>query len=86
MNWSVLRLLYIHEIKMLVRARRTVVMALVIPAVIMPVMIYAQKFANERRERTLTATTYLYAVTGPLADRVRQAVEDVHAVPSDRPR
>ena len=76
MNWSVLRLLYIHEIKMLVRARRTVVMALVIPAVIMPVMIYAQKFANERRERTLTATTYLYAVTGPLADRVRSLIEN----------
>ena len=76
MNWSVLRLLYIHEIKMLVRARRTVVMALVIPAVIMPVMIYAQKFSNERRERTLTATTYLYAVTGPLADRVRSLIEN----------
>ena len=76
MNWSVLRLLYIHEIKMLVRARRTVVMALVIPAVIMPVMIYAQKFANDRRERTLTATTYLYAVTGPLADRVRSLIEN----------
>ncbi len=76
MNWSVLRLLYIHEIKMLVRARRTVVMALVIPAVIMPVMIYAQKFANERRERTLTATTYLYAVAGPLADRVRSLIEN----------
>ena len=76
MNWSVLRLLYIHEIKMLVRARRTVVMALVIPAVIMPVMIYAQKFANDRRERTLTATTYLYAVTVPLADRVRSLIEN----------
>jgi membrane protease YdiL (CAAX protease family)/ABC-type transport system involved in multi-copper enzyme maturation permease subunit len=75
MNWSILRLLFIHEIKMLVRARRTVVMAIVIPAVIMPVMIYAQKFSNDRRERALTASTYRYAVTGPLADRVRSLIE-----------
>jgi sodium transport system permease protein len=75
MNRTVLWLLYVHELKMLLRARRTVVMAIVIPAVIMPVMIYAQKFTVERRERALSATTYRYAVTGPLADRVRRLIE-----------
>src|SRR5215475_4763444 len=71
MNWNVLRLLYVHEMKMLVRGRRTVVMALVLPAVIMPLMLYAQKYSVNRRERLLAGTTYRYAVTGPQADRLR---------------
>src|SRR5262249_59187958 len=71
MNWQVLRLLYLHEIRMLVRARRTVVLAVVLPAVIMPLMLYAQKYSANRRERLLTGITYRYAITGPLADRVR---------------
>lgn len=79
MNWSVLRLLYIHELKMLLRARRTVVMAIVIPAVIMPLMLYAQKYSHDRRERSLTATTYQYAITGALADRVRKSIENTRA-------
>ena len=54
MNWSVLRLLFLHEVKMLVRARRTVVMAILLPAVIMPLMLYAQKYSADSRERLLT--------------------------------
>ena len=75
MNWSVLRLLYVHELKMLVRARRTVVMAIVLPAVIMPLMLYAQKYSADRRERLLTGATYRYAVTGTLADRTRSLID-----------
>src|SRR5207253_8173663 len=73
--WGVLRLLYIHELKMLVRARRTVVMAIVLPAVIMPLMLYAGKYSSERRERLLTGATYRYAVTGPLGDRMRSLID-----------
>jgi sodium transport system permease protein len=75
MNWTVLRLLYVHELKMLVRARRTVVMAIVIPALIMPLMLYGQKWSAERRQRALAGTTYQYAVTGALADRVRSLID-----------
>lgn len=71
MSWSVLRLLYLHEVKMLVRARRTVVMAIVVPALIMPLLLYAQKYSSDRRQRFLTNSTYRYAVTGTLGDRVR---------------
>jgi sodium transport system permease protein len=71
MNWKVLRLLYLHEIRMLLRARRTVVLAVVLPAVIMPLMLYAQKYSANRRDRLLTGITYRYAITGPLAGRVR---------------
>jgi len=71
MNWGILRLLFVHEMKMLLRARRTVIMAIVLPAVIMPLMLYAQKYSANRRERQLTGTTYRYAIIGPLADRAR---------------
>src|SRR5215471_10101970 len=76
MNWNVLRLLYVHELKMLLRARRTVIMAIVIPAVMMPLMLYAQKYSHDRRERTLHSATYRYVITGPLAERIRQAIQD----------
>src|SRR5262245_43495811 len=71
MNWKVLRLLYLHEIRMLLRARRTVVLAVVLPAVIMPLMLYSQKYSANRRELLLTGTMYRYAIIGPLAGRVR---------------
>ena len=74
MNGSVLRILFLHELKMLVRARRTVVMAIVLPAVIMPLMLYAQKYSADRRERLLTGTVYRFAVSGESADRIRRLI------------
>src|SRR5262249_49828704 len=74
MNWQTLKLLYIHEIRTLVRARRTVVMAIVIPTVVMPVMLFASKYANDQRRRALTQTTYLYAIGGSMADRGRSLI------------
>lgn len=76
MNWSVVRLLYTHELKMLLRARRTVIMAVVLPAVIMPLMIYAQKYSNDRRQRSINAAAYQYTITGPLAAQVRRDIAD----------
>jgi ABC-type Na+ efflux pump permease subunit len=74
MNWRVLRLLFLHELKMLLRARRTVIMAIVLPAVIMPLMLYAQKYSFERRERLLSGAVYRYSITGQLEDRVRTLI------------
>ena len=71
MNWNTVWLLYVHELRMLVRARRTVVMAIVIPVLLMPLMLLASKNANDRRDRALTGTTYLYSIEGSWADRVR---------------
>src|SRR5437764_5803505 len=75
MNWNILRLLFLHEVKMLVRARRTVVMAILLPALIMPLMLYAQKYSSDSRERLLTGTTYRYAITGEFADRIRDLID-----------
>jgi sodium transport system permease protein len=74
MNWEVLKLLYTHELKMLVRARRTVVMAIVIPVVIMPVMLFASKYSNDRRAQSLSQITYTYTVTGRMASEVRDLI------------
>jgi ABC-type Na+ efflux pump permease subunit/membrane protease YdiL (CAAX protease family) len=60
---------------MLLRARRTVLMAVVLPAVIMPLMLYAQKYSFERRQRLLSETTYRYAIAGELSDRVRMLID-----------
>src|SRR5215470_5274220 len=76
MNWRVLRLLFLHELRMLLRARRTVVMAIVLPAVIMPLMLYAQKYSFERRERLLSGAVYRYSITGILTDRVRTLINE----------
>jgi sodium transport system permease protein len=75
MNGNILRLLYLHELRMLVRARRTVVMAIVIPVVIMPLMLFASRFANDQRQKVLTDTTYTYAVAGTLAPRIRTLID-----------
>jgi sodium transport system permease protein len=75
MNWQTLKILYLHEIRTLVRARRTVVMAIVIPTVVMPLMLFASKFSNDQRQKTLTDTTYTYAITGDLSARIRSVIE-----------
>src|SRR5262249_24316449 len=83
MNWRVLRLLFLHELRMLLRARRTVVMAIVLPAVIMPLMLYAQKYSFERRERLLSGAIYRYSITVELADRVRALISQTQAESND---
>jgi len=71
MNWETIRVLLIHELRMLVRDRRTVILAVGIPLLMMPIILYAMKSINERRERTLVETVYKYAVTGTEAEKLR---------------
>lgn len=78
MNWNVTGLLFRHELRMLLRARRTVVLSIVLPAVIMPIMLFASKYSNDQRERTLRSTTYSYAISGPLAERIRELIGKTH--------
>jgi len=84
MNWELVRLLFRHELRMLGRARRTVVMAIVLPAIIMPLMLFAQKYSSDRHQRLLTGTIYRYAITGEFADRVRSLIDQTRKSLSDR--
>ena len=79
MNRAVFKLLFVHELRMLVRARRTVVMAIVIPAIIMPIMLFSGKFMNDQRERAAASATYNYAVTGTMADHIRTLIAQTKA-------
>ena len=84
-RYNVLRLLYLHELKMLLRARRTVIMAVVLPAVIMPLMIYAQKYSHDRRERMRDVLEQVSALMGQpelggLLDDLTPATRDLAAV------
>jgi sodium transport system permease protein len=68
------RTLYLTELRTLLRDRRTVMLSIVLPLVVMPVMLFASRWVEQRRERTLEAREAGYAVEGPRADEVRDLV------------
>ncbi len=61
---SVLGTLFRYEIKMLLRDRRTMFIAVVAPLILFPLVIFALRFVERSDRRRLDETTYLYAVTG----------------------
>lgn len=65
MNRRVVFTLLGTELRMLARDRRTIVLSVLLPLLVMPVMLYGSRFAEQRRKRTLEQTTYRYAVRGP---------------------
>jgi sodium transport system permease protein len=84
MNWSLFRLLYVHEMRLLLRARRTIVLSVLLPALVMPIMLLASKYSNEQRDQTLAEATYKFAIVGPLSVRVRGLIErtrNLHSTP-----
>ncbi|MGE3276863.1 MAG: ABC transporter permease subunit [Vicinamibacterales bacterium] len=75
------------ELRTLLRDRRTVVMSIVLPLLVMPVMLFASRAAEERRERELAAREYHYAVEGPRAAQARDILDEAlaHPLPADTP-
>ena len=71
MNWNTVRIILVHELRMLVRDRRTVILSLVLPVVVMPLMLLGTRYVNLRRAKSLEETTYEYAVTGSDPAKVR---------------
>jgi len=74
-NWSTLKLLFIHEMRMLLRSRRTIMTAIVLPLIMMPVMIVGSRFAQSQQKTRIDQTTFEYAVTGPWADQARDLID-----------
>ena len=83
MNRELVRVLYLHELKLLLRDRRTVFLSVVLPLVLFPATLYGTKRARERRTQTLAATEFQYAVTGGWADELRATLA---AAPTPAPR
>ena len=65
MNWGTLKLLFVHEMRMLLRSRRTIITSVVLPLIMMPVMIMGSRFAQKQQESRIDQTMFEYAVTGP---------------------
>ncbi|MDP1572177.1 MAG: ABC transporter permease subunit [Vicinamibacterales bacterium] len=66
--------LFTTELRTMLRDRRTVIMSIVLPVVLMPVFLFAQQLMEERRTRALEARAYTYAVDGVLAEEARPLV------------
>src|SRR5678810_1388714 len=75
MNWASLKLLFKHEMRMVLRSRRTVVTSLVLPAVLMPGLILGARYVQRQQAIQLDQTTFHYAITGPWADEARRLIE-----------
>lgn len=83
LRWSVVSTLFRTELRMLVRDRRTIVMSIVLPAVVLPLVLTASRRVEERRDRVAAERVYRYAVTGPRAAEARAILA---AVAADRTR
>lgn len=59
------------ELRTLIRDRRTVFVSVVLPVLVMPVLLFAGQWMNQRREHRLDTTEFTYAVAGSRADLAR---------------
>ena len=75
MNWRTVWVLFVHEMRMLMRDRRTVVMAVILPMAIMPVMLFGTKKMQELRLARLGKTIYRYAIVGSQQESLRALIE-----------
>lgn len=63
----VLATLFRFEIRMLLRDRRTVLISVVVPVVLLPLILVIARLVDRTQQKQLNATTFAYAVTGPYA-------------------
>jgi sodium transport system permease protein len=71
-NGASVRILYRHELRMLLRDRRTVFLSIVLPLILFPVTLYGMKYARERREQRLHTSDLRYAIAGSWAAEARR--------------
>lgn len=74
MNRAKIGLLYRHEMRMLLRDRRTVVLSVLLPLLVLPAILFGFKLMSEWRRDQQDTTTYRYAVVGAHADSVRALI------------
>lgn len=74
MNRAKIGLLFRHEMRMLLRDRRTVVLSILLPLLVLPAILFGMKIMSEWRRERLDTTTYRYTVVGAYADSVRALI------------
>jgi sodium transport system permease protein len=78
------RALFAMELRTLLRDRRTVVLSIVLPLAIMPLMLFASRWMEDRRQRALELRESSYAVTGPRAAEAGRLVARARAAEAGR--
>ena len=68
-----------NELRMLLRDRRTIVMSVVLPLAVMPIMLYASRWNEQRREKKLATTVFTYAISGAQASAARELLAATEA-------
>ncbi len=79
LRWSMVAALFRTELRMLLRDRRTIVMSVVLPAVVLPLVLTASRRVEARRARQAAARTYRYAIAGPRAADARRILAALRA-------
>lgn len=62
------------ELRMLLRDRRTVMVSVVLPVLVMPLLLFASHWMEQRRRAKLEVTQFRYAIIGPEAALARGLV------------
>lgn len=83
LDLGVLRTLYGHELRMLVRDRRTVMIAVLAPLILFPIMIFGMRAIEEREQKGIDETVFRYAVVGSEAPVATELVDAAVALAPD---
>jgi len=74
LNFSIIALLYRMELRMILRDRRAVVMAVVMPLLIFPLMLWIMRFTATRQQHRQQEHTYTYTLTGAGTPELRALI------------
>lgn len=74
-----LRTLFLGELRMLMRDRRTIIASVVLPLVFLPIVFFLSSFVEKKREKRIETQTFHYAVVGTAADAARALLDKTRA-------
>jgi sodium transport system permease protein len=83
MNWQNIKILLTHELRMLLRDRRTIILGLLLPLIILPVIFFASKSIEDARQKKKEKAIYKYAVNGSEAESARTRINRALALSHD---
>ncbi|HYG24043.1 MAG TPA: ABC transporter permease subunit [Verrucomicrobiae bacterium] len=69
---STVWILFRHELRMILRDRRTLITAVIVPMLVTPLVLASSSWTRKQREAVLQSTTYKYAVAGEARDQIRE--------------
>ncbi len=83
LRWPLVATLFRCELRMTLRDRRTVLLSVLLPLLVMPLIFFASSYVESARAARLEATVYRYALGGTEEAWARQLVKDALALELD---